>query len=224
LDGKVLQSNNYDLAFTVPVKYMQETLSVNPKNQLELRFDNYYGDTIYQLTECACLYSVEMDPGYNSLVRFKNLYTKETSGIKFREWLLYHAGTTISKGRMSSISFGDVYVGDIIKFTKSAKLNSTYLLTPLEYCIIEYECTGDIEAYLWNPFIEKSGHLWISVVKGTKYTLDWHKEKVTLYVDGIKNFSVDNKDYHSQMFLIFSNRCDTATVNKLNIDTYLAKQ
>lgn len=217
LTGDPLVANYYDLAFTAPVKYACKVLQ--KKCNLQLRFDNYYGDTIYMLTCSSKLYKQNTDMDYNGLLELKSMYTNESSGILSRDFLLLHAGQTIKKPAESKMTFGDVAVGETIKFTKSNKSNSAHLLTPLNYSIIEFECNDDIECYLWNPF-QENDHLPITVLKGTKYTLDWHKLKIRLFIDGLLSFVIDNKDYHSQMFLVFTNKGVDASVTRLEIDAY----
>jgi endoglucanase len=223
LEGKKLNQDYYDLAFTGPVQLMFNVLGVKDKS-LRIEYDNYFGDTVYLTGKYGILYTKKTETPvfkeYNEMSSQLERYTTDISSIINNSF----GNTTVKNNRDGAMFLSKdlVFKDDKFKTTLKTSLE-------LQYGIIEFTGKGDFDCFLWrgtggdepeymsNLPIKYKG-VENSTLEENVYTLDWHMYQIRYFINKRLVFTWENNCYYKPMYLsVIGN---TATISKLSVYEY----
>lgn len=240
LEGRKLNKEYYDLAFTGPVQLMFQVLGEPKKFRID--YDNYFGDTVYLTGKYGIEYIKTTDTTtyteYNEMIRLKDDYTTDLSGVisnSFDINVTEPNVTLINKNNKSNHRRnrgGTMYINKEIIFNNDKYEKTIKTALTFQYGIVEIKGTGDFDCYLWRELKENEPEYLSNLpikFKGAEqsskqenvYTLDWHMYQIRFFVNKKLVFTWANNCYYDPMHLVVTG--DNAKITRMNVWEYSKK-
>ena len=233
LEGRKLNKEYYDLAFTGPVQLMFQVLGEPKKFRID--YDNYFGDTVYLTGKYGIEYIKTTDTtnyyDYNEMIRLKDDYTIDLSGVisnsfdvNVTETILHTNTNRRRRNRGGTMYIKKEITFDDDKYEKTIKTALTF-----QYGIVEIQGTGDFDCYLWRVLKDNEPEYLSNLpikFKGADnankeenvYTLDWHMYQIRFFVNKKLVFTWANNCYYDPMHLVVTG--DNAKITRMNVWEY----